>query len=47
MRSFVQERDAMRATPENDAVHMMLGNVRVMAPGLAEAQRGRKMRGKK
>jgi hypothetical protein len=42
MRSHVQERDAMRSTPENDAIHMMLGNVRVMAPGLTEGQRGRK-----
>ncbi|KAI0557289.1 NFACT protein [Gracilaria domingensis] len=32
-----QERDAMRLTPESEGIHMMLGNVKLMAKGLAEA----------
>lgn len=39
MQLYLHERDAMRLIPENDAMHMMMGNVRVMAPGLAEAQK--------
>ncbi|CAN8074278.1 unnamed protein product [Agarophyton chilense] len=34
---FKQERDAMRLTPESEGIHMMLGNVKIMAKGLAEA----------
>lgn len=36
---YKQERDAMRISPENDGIHGMLGSVKVMAPGLAEAQK--------
>ena len=34
-----QERDAIRVSPESDGIHGMLGNVKIMAPGLAEAQK--------
>lgn len=34
-----QERDAMRFCPERDGIHSMLGNVKLMAPGLADAQK--------
>lgn len=36
---FKQERDAIRLSPENDGIHGMLGGVKIMAPGLAEAQK--------
>eukprot|EP00178_Gracilaria_changii_P026543 TRINITY_DN816_c2_g1_i1.p2 TRINITY_DN816_c2_g1~~TRINITY_DN816_c2_g1_i1.p2 ORF type:complete len:1097 (+),score=206.85 TRINITY_DN816_c2_g1_i1:3489-6779(+) len=34
---YKQERDTMRLTPESEGIHMMLGNVKIMAKGLAEA----------
>lgn len=34
-----QELDAMRLCPERDGIHSMLGNVKLMAPGLAQAQK--------
>lgn len=34
---FKQERDSLRLSPESDGIHGMLGNVKIMAPGLAEA----------
>lgn len=36
---FKQDRDAMRLSPESDGIHGMLGSVKIMAPGLAEAQK--------
>lgn len=36
---FKQERDSMRLTPETEGIHMMVGNVKIMARGLAEAQK--------
>lgn len=36
---FKQDRDALRLSPENDGIHGMLGGVKIMAPGLAEAQK--------
>lgn len=36
---FKQERDAIRTTPESDGIHSMLGNVKIMAAGLADAQK--------
>lgn len=36
---FKQERDAIRLSPESDGIQGMLGSVKIMAPGLAEAQR--------
>lgn len=41
------ERDAMRLVVEGDAIQMMLGNVRVMAPGLADAQKSLAVKAKK
>lgn len=37
--TFKQERDAIRLTPESDGIHGMLSNVKIMAPGLANAQK--------
>jgi predicted ribosome quality control (RQC) complex YloA/Tae2 family protein len=42
LRAHAQERDALRLVPEADALHMMLGNARIMAAGLNEAQRGKR-----
>lgn len=36
---FKQERDAVRLSPESAGIHSMLGSVKIMAPGLAEAQK--------
>lgn len=36
---FKQDRDAIRLSPESDGIHGMLGGVKIMAPGLAEAQK--------
>lgn len=36
---FKQERDSMRLTPETEGIHMMVGNVKLMARGLAEVQK--------
>lgn len=36
---FKQERDAIRLSPESDGIQGMLGSVKIMAPGLAEAQK--------
>lgn len=46
LRLHTQERDAMRLTPENDAIQAMLASVRVAAPGLKEAHKGGKQKGK-
>jgi hypothetical protein len=40
LRVHVQERDAMRAVPEGDALQMMLANVRVAAPGISDGGKG-------
>lgn len=37
--TFKNDRDAIRLTPESDGIQSMLGSVRIMAPGLAEAQK--------
>lgn len=34
-----QERDAIRISPESEGIHGMIGNVKIMAPGLANAQK--------
>ena len=36
---FKQERDSIRLSPESAGIHSMLGGVKIMAPGLAEAQK--------
>ena len=37
--TFKQERDAMRLSPESEGIHGMIGSVKIMAPGLANAQK--------
>lgn len=41
-----QERDALRIVPESEAIHAMLGSVRVVAPGLAQIQAANKRKKK-
>lgn len=36
---YKKERDAIRIAPESDGIQCMLGNVKIMAPGLADAQK--------